>query len=78
HCHEEYELHLIVASHGKGFVGDWIGPFAPGHLVLTGPWLPHNWLSTDVPAAGFPERDLVIQFRHEPLAGAAAAIPELR
>lgn len=77
HYHEEYELHLIVASHGRAFVGDWIGPFEPGHLVLTGPWLPHNWISSDVPDQGFPERDLVIQFRHDPLAQAAQAIPEI-
>lgn len=77
HYHEECELHLIVASHGKAFVGDWIGPFEPGHLVLCGPWLPHNWLSTDVPDRGLPERDLVIQFRHDSIARAAESIPEL-
>lgn len=33
HCHDEYELHLIVATSGKAFVGDWIGPFQPGHVV---------------------------------------------
>jgi len=36
---------------GKAFVGDWIGQFEPGHLVLTGPRLPHNWISLDVPEA---------------------------
>jgi AraC-like DNA-binding protein len=77
HCHDEYELHLIVASSGKTFVGDYIGYFQPGHLVLTGPRLPHNWISMDVPAAGIPSRDLVIQFSHAPLAAAAAGISEL-
>ena len=51
HFHDEYELHLIVATSGKTFVGDWIGPFQPGHLVLCGPRLPHNWISTDVPGS---------------------------
>ena len=49
HYHEEYELHLILQTRGKVFVGDYIGHFEPGHLVLTGPRLPHNWISTDVP-----------------------------
>jgi AraC-like DNA-binding protein len=77
HCHDEYELHLIVAGSGKAFVGDYIGTFQPGHLVLTGPRLPHNWISLDLPVGGYPERDLVIQFAHEPLAKAAAHIREL-
>lgn len=76
HFHEEYELHLITATAGKAFVGDWIGPFQPGHLVLCGPRLPHNWISLDLPEGGVAERDLVIQFRHEPLAHAAQQIPE--
>ena len=78
HFHDEYELHLIVATSGKAFVGDWIGPFQPGHLVLCGPRLPHNWISLDLPKGGVAERDLVIQFRHEPLVRAAENIPELK
>jgi AraC-like DNA-binding protein len=77
HYHDEYELHLIVATSGKAFVGDWIGQFQPGHLVLTGPRLPHNWISLDVAEGGVPLRDRVIQFRHEPLQQACEAIQEL-
>lgn len=77
HFHDEYELHLITATAGKAFVGDWIGPFEAGHLVLCGPRLPHNWVSVDLPEGGVPERDLVIQFSHEPIARAAGLIPEL-
>ena len=77
HYHDEYELHLIVATSGKAFVGDWIGQFQPGHLVMTGPKLPHNWVSMDMPTSGVELRDLVIQFPHEPLARAAGCIPEL-
>lgn len=76
HFHEEYELHLIVATTGRAFVGDWIGRFEPGHLVLCGPRLPHNWLSGDAPEGGVSQRDLVIQFLHEPIARAAEVIPE--
>jgi len=77
HFHDEYELHIITATSGKVFVGDWIGQFQPGQVVLTGPRLPHNWVSTDLPDEGVALRDLVIQFGHEPLLQAAAAIPEL-
>jgi len=78
HFHEEYELHLITETSGRAFVGDWIGPFHPGHLVLCGPRLPHNWISLEVPAGGATGRDRVIQFRHDPIERAAAEIPELR
>ena len=78
HYHDEYELHLITSTSGKAFVGDWIGPFQSGHLVLTGPRLPHNWVSMDMPEDGVSQRDLVIQFPHEPLVKAAETIPELR
>ena len=77
HFHDEYELHLITATSGKVFVGDWIGPFQPGHLVLCGPRLPHNWVSLDVPEEGVPERDLVIQFSDVPIRHAAQQIPEM-
>lgn len=78
HHHDEYELHLITATSGKAFVGDWIGHFQPGHLVLTGPRLPHNWVSTDVPDGGVAQRDLVIQFSHSPIETGCQCIPELR
>jgi AraC-like DNA-binding protein len=76
HYHDEYELHLIVATSGKAFVGDWIGQFQPGHLVLTGPRLPHNWISMDLPEDGVPVRDRAIQFLHEPIAQVAEVVPE--
>ena len=78
HFHEEYELHLITETSGKAFVGDWIGPFEPGHLVLCGPHLPHNWISSDAPEGGSAGRDRVIQFRHDPIERAAGEISELR
>ena len=76
HYHEEYELHLIVASQGKAFVGDYIGPFSAGHLVLTGPRLPHNWISY-VSGERFRLRDMVLQFKHETIANAAHSFQEL-
>ncbi len=77
HYHEEYELHLIVATRGKVFVGDHIGTFEPGHLVLTGPRLPHNWISSNVPPEGVALRDMVLQFSDQPLRQGAELLPEL-
>jgi AraC-like DNA-binding protein len=78
HYHDEYELHLIVETSGKAFIGDYIGFFQPGHLVLTGPKLPHNWISLDVPEGGVKQRDLVIQFQHAPLLLASQQISEFK
>lgn len=77
HCHDEYELQLIVGARGRAFVGDYVGPFEPGHLVLTGPRLPHNWISTDLPPDGLAVRSLVLQFHDRPLRQAMQAIREL-
>lgn len=78
HYHDVYELHFINKSSGKLFVGDYIGEFSPGNVVLTGPRLPHNWISSDVPEEGIPERDMAIQFGNAPLELAGKYIPELR
>ena len=77
HYHEEYELHYIVNTYGKVFVGDYIGRFKPGNLILTGPRLPHNWISTDMPKEGIKIRDRVIQFSDEPFRHAVDFLPEL-
>ncbi|MFK7862314.1 MAG: AraC family transcriptional regulator [Granulosicoccus sp.] len=77
HYHDDYELHLIVASTGKVFVGDHVGRFSPGHLVLTGPRLPHNWISQTEPGEVIELRDLVIQFRMDLLPRMADMAPEL-
>ena len=78
HYHEEYELHLVVDTRGHAFIGEHVGDFAPGHLVLVGPRVPHNWVSTDGPADGVALRDRVIQFAHQPITDAAARFDELR
>lgn len=72
HYHPEYELHLIVSTRGRAFVGDFIGNYEPGHLVLTGPGLPHNWLVDDLPPGGISAHiHKVLQFRDETLREAA-------
>lgn len=77
HQHKEYELHLITATSGRMFVGDYIGEFQPGCLILTGPSLPHNWISNELPEEGIPYRDFCLQFADEPFRNSCRAIPEL-
>ena len=76
HAHEEYELHLIVESYGKAFVGDYIGTFEPGSLYLTGPNLPHNWVTKVDDSEPLEVRDVLVQFNHKNYEDAAAALHE--
>ncbi len=77
HYHDDYELHYVVATSGKFFVGDYIGHFMPGNLVLVGPRLPHNWISSDLPAEGVALRDRCIVFNIGPIKDSALFLPEI-
>ncbi|WP_131116588.1 AraC family transcriptional regulator [Lichenihabitans psoromatis] len=77
HFHPEYELHLVTATTGTFRVGDYVGAFEPGNLVMTGPNLPHNWVSNVAPDEVIPERCLVLQFTQEFIQGCLALFPEL-
>lgn len=72
--HPEWEIHYIPEAQGFAYVGDYIGPFKPGHLVLTGTNLPHNWITPGAPL--LPGRDLVLQFDAEALMDIRAVCPE--
>lgn len=76
HAHEEYELHLIVETRGKAFIGDYIGEFEPGSLYLTGPNLPHNWITDEGYGEPLPLRDMLVQFSHDSVEKLALAFPE--
>jgi AraC-like DNA-binding protein len=77
HFHPEYEIHQVVATRGRYFVGDFIGEFEPGNLVLTGPNLPHNWVSDLPKDVTVPLRGRIIQFSEEFVGGAMKVLPEL-
>ncbi|HEX4139345.1 MAG TPA: AraC family transcriptional regulator [Candidatus Methylacidiphilales bacterium] len=59
HYHPEIELTLIVESAGHRYVGDHIGRFTPGDLVLMGPNLPHSYVSDERTRFA---RSVVLQF----------------
>jgi AraC-like DNA-binding protein len=78
HFHPEYELTLIIAGEGRRFVGDDIGDFSTGDLVLLGCDLPHTWHSRPA-AAARPARAqaICIQFAEDFLGPGFFAKPEL-
>jgi AraC-like DNA-binding protein len=60
HYHPEIELTLIANSSGQRYVGDHIGRFASGDLVLMGANLPHMY-TNDAKFTG-PAHSIVLQF----------------
>lgn len=77
HFHPEFELHHVVATSGRCFVGDYIGPFAPDNLILAGPNLPHNWISDIAPNTSVPLRCRLLQFSEAFVLDAIKLMPEL-
>ena len=74
--HPEFEIHMVTESTGKMFVGDHIGPFGPGNLLLVGPNLPHHWVSDISPGQAIRGRDVVLQFNSKFVEEARKAFPE--
>ncbi|WP_137152162.1 AraC family transcriptional regulator [Devosia sp. FKR38] len=62
HHHPEFELTLTLNSQGQRYIGDHIGRYEDGDLVLIGPYLPHTWHSLDRPQADVPHTALVMWF----------------
>lgn len=77
HYHPEYEIHLVVATSGTFYIGDFVGSFKPGQLIMTGPNLPQNWISEIEAGEVVPARSLVIQFPEIFIEDAAASMPEM-
>ncbi|NIZ93402.1 helix-turn-helix domain-containing protein [Kineococcus rubinsiae] len=75
--HPEYEVHLARAGAGSYIVGDSVGRFQPGQLVLVGPDVPHDWISDLAPGEVLVGRDVVFQFHGEWLQRCELLLPEL-
>lgn len=76
HYHPEIELTLIVNSSGHRYVGDHIGRFDVGDLVLMGPNLPHSYIS-DVKFSGW-AHSIVLQFLPECLGPGFFSLGEMK
>jgi AraC-like DNA-binding protein len=65
HHHPEFELTLTLNSRGLRFIGDHVGEYDDGDLVLLGPNLPHTWASREAVRVGEPHVALVLWFDSE-------------
>ncbi len=77
HHHPEYELTLTLNSRGQRFIGDHIGNYEDGDLVLIGPNLPHTWVSRERMAEG-PHVAQVMWFHPDWAAALGTTLVELR
>src|ERR1700710_2798240 len=77
HHHPEFELTLTLNSRGQRFIGDHIGAYDDGDLVLIGPNLPHTWVSRDRVADG-PHVARVMWFHPDWAVALGATLVELR
>ena len=77
HYHRQIEIHLIHYGIGQAIIGDYLGDFEHGHLVMTGPNLPHNWHSIRSGYDGNrPQKDFVIQFSADFIESTIGRLPE--
>lgn len=78
HHHPEFELTLTLNSRGQRFVGDHIGTYDHGDLVLLGPGLPHTWSSASKVDPAGQHIALVMWFKPEWADGLTSMLTELR
>lgn len=80
HRHPEYELTLIAESEGKRVIGDHVGYFEAGDLLLIGPNLPHYMRNDERYYEGKPTfrcRVIVVHFSEDCLGDRFFGIPEM-
>jgi len=47
HCHPEYEINVVINTHGTRVIGDSEETFTGLDFVMIGPYIPHVWKSTE-------------------------------
>lgn len=78
HHHPEFELTLTTNSRGHRFIGDHVGTYGDGDLVMVGPNLPHTWASSGKLDEAEPHHVRVIKFRPEWAQGLTGVLTELQ
>jgi AraC-like DNA-binding protein len=77
HHHPEFELTLTLNSRGHRLIGDHVGTYDDGDLVLIGPSLPHSWCSHSAVDNERPHVALVAWFKEAWAANVVATFAEL-
>ncbi len=72
HFHDEFEMTYVIHGRGTQFVGDYIGGFEAGELLLTGARIPHDRISDK--SDTLKKKVVVIHFSQYLIQG----IPELK
>ena len=81
HYHPELELSVLLKSSGTRFIGDSIGKFVAGEVVLIGKNLPHMWLNDEAyfdTNSGLQAEAIVIHFNQEFLGVDFFDVPEMQ
>jgi AraC-like DNA-binding protein len=79
HYHPELELHYNIRGEGVRFIGDNIGNFSSGELILLGQNLPHAWRCREEyyqPNSNLNIEAIVMQFLPTCLGKGLLALPE--
>lgn len=79
HYHPELELHYVIKGKGLRFIGDNVGNFEEGELILLGQNLPHSWRSKEEDfqsTYGANSETIVIQFLPDCLGNDFLSLPE--
>lgn len=77
HHHPEFELTLTTNSRGHRFVGDHVGTYEDGDLVMLGPNIPHTWASSGKVDDAQPHNVMVIWFKPDWARGLTGLLTEL-
>ena len=78
HFHPEYEVHLVLRTSGRYVVGDAVGTYDPGQLLLVGPNLPHHWVADRGGQDTVDDAHAVLHFGDAWVRACQDAVPELR
>jgi AraC-like DNA-binding protein len=65
HYHPEFELTMTLNSVGQRYIGDHIGSYDNGDLILLGPNLPHTWCSQEKIEPCRPHEAIVLWFSRD-------------